>query len=76
MNKQENTQNKYIDDLIEQKKPISIFLISGIRLNGCIIGQDRYTIHLDGKISQLIEKSSISTIMPEQNTNNKNPNKK
>ncbi len=62
------------DDLLaviaEAKYYVSIYLISGIRLQGYLIGSDKHTIflksHLDEKIKpsplQVIYKHTISTI--------------
>ena len=47
------------------KVPVTIFLMSGIRLQGMVDGFDKFTVVLrrDGH-SQLVLKGTISTIVP------------
>ena len=56
-------QDRFLDEIMKNKKVVTMYLNSGIRLQGVIDGYDQYVISLpyEGK-NQLIYKSSISTI--------------
>lgn len=57
-------QNDFIEHLITQQKPIALYLTSGIKLLGYILGHDDAVVLLEGQQTrQLIYKSSISTIL-------------
>ena len=58
------TQADFIDHLITQQIPIALFLTSGIKLLGYLLGYDDTTVLLEGQQRrQLIYKTSISTIL-------------
>ncbi|CAM4388561.1 RNA chaperone Hfq [Bacillus manliponensis] len=59
----ENLQEKQYKRLELEKKDITLFLKSGVRIPGTIIGSDRFTVLMmvNGK-QQLIYKQAISTI--------------
>lgn len=56
---------KFIDEMIEISKGLTVFLISGVKLFGVIDSQCDYCITLtrDG-VTQLVYKSAIASIMP------------
>lgn len=56
-------QDSFLNEIMKSKKVVTMYLNSGIRLQGVIDAYDQYVISLpyEGKI-QLIYKSSISTI--------------
>ncbi|MFL2829342.1 MAG: RNA chaperone Hfq [Alphaproteobacteria bacterium] len=55
----------FINDLIDHSKFVTIFLISGIKLEGTITSSDTNTLTLKGSNNiQLIYKNAISTILP------------
>ncbi|EJP85692.1 RNA chaperone Hfq [Bacillus mycoides] len=56
-------QEEHYERLKTEKKNITLFLKSGVRIPGQIIGADRFTILMivNGK-QQLIYKQAISTI--------------
>lgn len=60
----EGGQNGALQFLKDNKSPVTIFLITGIKLDGVIVGFDQYTISLldVNKLTQLIYKDKISTI--------------
>lgn len=64
MNDPYSVQDDFLDSLIKKKTNIAIFLVSGIKLSGVVLEQDKYTVKLGGQTQQLIEKSAISTIAP------------
>ena len=55
----------FIKDLIDHHKLVTIFLISGIKLEGTITSSDSNTLTLKGTNNiQLVYKHAISTILP------------
>ena len=55
----------FINDLIDHRKLVTIFLISGIKLEGTITSSDNNTLVLKGANNiQLIYKHAVSTILP------------
>lgn len=65
MNKTENLQETFLNQIRKEKSSVTIFLINGVKLQGIITWFDNFSILLkrDAHI-QLIYKHSISTIMP------------
>lgn len=58
------TQSSFIDHIISHQKPVALFLTSGIKLLGYLLGHDEMVVLLGGQQKQqLIYKSSISTIL-------------
>ncbi len=56
-------QDSFLNEMMKNKKVVTIYLNNGVRLQGIIEGYDQYVIGVpyEGK-NQLIYKSSISTI--------------
>ena len=64
-NEVETNEEDFIKDLIDNYKQVTIFLISGIKLEGTITSSDVNTITLKGSNNiQLVYKHAISTILP------------
>ena len=65
MNKSENLQETFLNQIRKEKSSVTIFLINGVKLQGIITWFDNFSILLkrDTHI-QLVYKHSISTIMP------------
>lgn len=64
-----SAERKFIEDLITQQKPVALYLANGIRLQGYVIGYDKYTVLFksdngDNGNTQLIYKHAISTLAP------------
>ena len=58
-------EGSFIKDLIDYHKLVTIFLISGIKLEGTITSSDSNTLTLKGTNNiQLVYKHAISTILP------------
>ena len=58
-------EGRFIKDLIDHQKLVTIFLISGIKLEGTITSSDSNTLTLKGTNNiQLVYKHAISTILP------------
>ena len=64
-NMTELDEETFINDLIDNRKLVTIFLISGIKLEGTITSSDNNTLVLKGANNiQLIYKHAVSTILP------------
>lgn len=65
LNQQEanNMQDNFLSELKNNQTPVSVYLKTGIRLNGVITQSDHYTLLLESSTTQLIYKHAISTIM-------------
>ena len=63
--KAQNVQDVFLNHLRKNKAPVTIFLMNGIKLQGIVDWFDNFSLLLrrDGH-SQLVYKSTISTIMP------------
>ncbi|HCK04166.1 MAG TPA: RNA chaperone Hfq [Methylophilaceae bacterium] len=59
-----NLQDLFLNQVIEEKVSVSIYLLNGIKLQGQIESFDQYVIVLNGAFPQLIYKHAISTIVP------------
>ena len=58
-------EEDFIKNLIDHYKLVTIFLISGIKLEGTITSSDINTLTLKGSNNiQLIYKHAVSTILP------------
>ena len=65
MEKSQNLQDVFLNQVRKQHVSVTIFLMNGVKLQGMITWFDNYSILLkrDGHI-QLIYKHAVSTIMP------------
>ena len=59
------TEEAFLKKISEEKIPVTVFLIGGIKLQGIIVDFDAKTIFLrrDGH-TQMIYKEAVSTVMP------------
>tara|TARA_B100000945_G_scaffold295935_1_gene273837 strand:- start:1136 stop:1354 length:219 start_codon:yes stop_codon:yes gene_type:complete len=58
-------EGSFIKGLIDNHKLVTIFLISGIKLEGTITSSDSNTLTLKGTNNiQLVYKHAVSTILP------------
>ncbi len=64
MSKGQSLQDPFLNVLRREKVPVSIYLISGIKLQGQIESFDNFAILLKNTVSQMIYKHAISTIVP------------
>ena len=69
MEKNTNLQNSFLNQIIKDNIPVSVYLLNGIKLQGQVKSFDQYVIVLSGNTPQLIYKHSISTIVPSQTIN-------
>ena len=66
-NKINNLQEQYLNHLRKEKVPVSVYLVSGIKLQGEIESSDQFAILLKNSVSQMVYKHAISTIQPNKN---------
>jgi len=64
MAKVQSLQEPFLNALRKEKIPVSIFLVSGIKLQGQIESFDQFVILLKNGVNQMIYKSAISTVVP------------
>jgi host factor-I protein len=67
MKKSQALQDPYLNILRREKISVSIYLISGIKLQGQIESFDQFVILLKNTVSQMVYKHAISTIVPSKN---------
>ena len=59
----QNIQDVYLNTVRRDKAPVTVFLISGVKLIGKIKGFDKYSVILESNNQeQLIFKHAISTV--------------
>ena len=65
MQKTQNLQDTFLNQLRKDKSTVTMFLMNGFQLHGIIKSFDGFTVVLDsdGK-QQLIYKHAISTVVP------------
>ena len=66
-NKINSLQEPYLNQLRKEKVPVSVYLVSGIKLQGEIESFDQFSILLKNSVSQMVYKHAISTIQPARN---------
>jgi host factor-I protein len=60
----DNIQDRFLGILRDKRIPVSVFLKSGIKLQGTIDSFDRYAVMLKNVTTQVVYKHAISTVMP------------
>lgn len=61
--KSQNIQDVYLNTVRREKIPVTIFLVSGVKLMGLLRGFDKYSVILEANNQeQLIFKHAISTV--------------
>ncbi|GHU01908.1 RNA-binding protein Hfq [Alphaproteobacteria bacterium] len=65
IDKNQHIQSGFLKRIRDERTPVTVFLMNGVKLQGIISDFDNYTMLLrrDG-INQLLFKQAISTIMP------------
>jgi len=69
MQKGQSLQDPFLNALRKERIPVSIFLVSGVRLQGQIESFDAFVILLRNTVNQLIYKSAISSVVPSRPLN-------
>ena len=67
MAKGQSLQEPFLNALRKERIPVSIYLVSGIKLQGEIESFDQFVVLLRNTVSQMIYKSAISTVVPARN---------
>ena len=65
MQKTQNVQDAFLNQLRRERTNITVFLVNGFQMHGVIRAYDGFTVVLDSDgRQQLIYKHAISTIIP------------
>ncbi|MBI4697653.1 MAG: RNA chaperone Hfq [Nitrospirae bacterium] len=64
--KNQNLQDRFLNELRKEKVPVVVYLTNGARLKGVIRGFDNFVVLLKQGQQQLIYKHAISTIIPDK----------
>ncbi len=64
MSKGHTLQEPFLNTLRKERVPVSIYLVSGIKLQGQIESFDQFVILLKNAVSQMVYKHAISTVVP------------
>ena len=59
-----SAQDRFLTQLIEERKRVAIFLISGVKLEGEIESYDQFVILIKGATTDQVYKHAVSTIQP------------
>ena len=73
MSKGHTLQDPFLNVLRKERIPVSIYLVSGIKLQGQIESFDQFVVLLKNNISQMVYKHAISTIVPARNIQIEDP---
>lgn len=72
--KSQNIQDVYLNNVRREKAPVTIFLMSGVKLMGRLRGFDKYSVILDSNHQeQLIFKHAISTVTTSRGAGSTSP---
>ncbi|MFN4263224.1 MAG: RNA chaperone Hfq [Thioalkalivibrionaceae bacterium] len=66
MAKGQTLQEPFLNALRRERVPVSIYLVSGIKLQGQIESFDQFVVLLKSATSQMVYKHAISTIVPQR----------
>ena len=65
MQKTQNLQDLFLNQLRKDKSVVTMFLMNGFQLHGIVRGFDGFTVILDSDVKQqLIYKHAIPTVVP------------
>ena len=64
MSKGQSLQDPFLNVLRKDRIPVSIYLVSGIKLQGQIESFDQFVILLRNTVNRMIYKSVISRVVP------------
>ena len=67
MTSDQSLQDTFLSALRNEKVPVSIYLVNGIKLQGQIESFGQYVIVLSSELDQLVYKHAISAVVPERN---------
>ncbi len=64
MSASKGLQDLFLKELQASQVPVSIFLVNGVKLHGCIDDFDEEIILLKSTLTQIVYKHSVSTVVP------------
>ena len=64
MSKGYTLQDPFLNALRKEKTLVAVYLVNGIKLQGCVESFDQFVVLLKNSVSQMIYKHAISTIVP------------
>ena len=64
MSKGHTLQDPFLNVLRKERIPVSLYLVSGIKLQGQVESFDQFVILLKNAVSQMVYKHAISTVVP------------
>lgn len=63
--KSQNMQDVFLNSCRKERKPVTVYLVNGVKLQGIITGFDNFSVVLRrNQHSQLVYKHSIATVVP------------
>jgi host factor-I protein len=63
-----SAQDRFLTQMIEERKRVAVFLISGVKLEGEIESYDQFVIMIKGATTDQVYKHAVSTIQPASET--------
>ena len=57
-------QDRFLTQIIEERKRVAVFLVSGVKLEGEIESYDQFVILMKGATTDQVYKHAVSTIQP------------
>jgi host factor-I protein len=67
MAKGQSLQDPFLNILRNEKVPVSIYLVNGIKLQGQVDSFDQFVVLLKNSVNQMVYKHAISTVVPARN---------
>ena len=64
MAKGQTLPDPFLHILRQEKVPVSIYLVNGIKLQGQVDSFDQFVVLLKNSVNQMVYKHAISTIVP------------
>lgn len=65
--KSQNVQDVFLNSVRKKKMPLTVFLTSGVKLQGIITSFDNFSFTLKrGPQSQLVYKHAVATVVPSE----------
>ena len=63
--KRQSLVNRFLKDLMDTQKPVSVYLVSGFQLKGQIVEFDEGSVLFKSKdVHQLVMRSAVATMYP------------
>ena len=63
--KSQNMQDVFLNSCRKDKRPVTVYLVNGVKLQGIISGFDNFSVVLKrNQLAQLVYKHSIATVVP------------